>query len=132
MPIALPVPLLSRLGIFFVILICAACSVPEAPSNRYHSDAEDSQLESGPVKELQNQAIAAINQQRFQQARDYLQRAIKIQPRNAWNWHYLAQTYWHEGQYDRCLAMLERSRSYTSSEDLLRVANDWLEPKCQG
>ena len=62
--------------------------------------------------------------------RKQLQRAIKIQPRNAWSWHYLAQTYWRDAQYDRCLAMIERSNSYGGYDDALTTANDRLKFRC--
>ena len=124
-------PSLCRLATLLVIMMSASCSIPEPPANRYQSDAEVIQQEARPVAELHNQALAAIDDGQYQQAIDYLQRAIKIQPRNAWSWHYLAQTYWHEGQLERCLAMIERSSSYGSYDDVLGGANDRLRAQCQ-
>jgi hypothetical protein len=60
-----------------------------------------------------------------------LQRAIKIEPRNPHSWHYLAETYWRSGDNLRCLEMVERSRSYSSSADDLEHANQQLREKCQ-
>jgi predicted Zn-dependent protease len=124
--------LFSRLLILSLLLLSGACSVPQSPANRYQSDIEIDQPEASPVTELQSQALAAIKRNEYQQAIDYLQRAIKIQPRNAWNWHYLAQAYWHDGNYDRCLAMIDRSSSYGSYDQPLISANDKLQPKCLG
>ena len=64
---------------------------------------------------------------------DYLQRAIKIEPRNAWSWYYLADIYWRTGQYQRCLAMIERSMDYAAagSDDQLAGANTELQGQCQ-
>ena len=124
-------PSLNRLATLVVIMISASCSIAEPPANRYQSDVEVIQQEARPVAELHNQALAAIDDGQYQQAIDYLQRAIKIQPRNAWSWHYLAQTYWREGQLERCLAMIERSSSYASYDDVLGGANDRLRAQCQ-
>lgn len=131
MSIAFQAPLPRRLAILVIVSIIGACSVPKTPSNQYQSDVEASQPEAGPITELHNQALAALNEDQYQLAVDYLQRAIKIQPRNAWSWHYLAQTYWRDGQYDRCLSMIDRSDSYGSYDDDLGAANDRLKPKCE-
>lgn len=117
--------------LIIVAMAMFACSVPQEPSNRYQSDTETTQLEARPVAELHNQALAALNQNQNQQAIDYLQRAIKIQPRNAWSWHYLAQSYSQDTQYDRCLAMIERSISYGASDNVLEHANTRLKNYCQ-
>ena len=130
MPVEFTPRLLHRLAILAILSAATACTIPQKPPNRYQDDIKVSQLEARPVTELQNQALAALNQEQYQLAVDYLQRAIKIQPRNAWSWHYLAQTYWRDAQYDRCLAMIERSNSYGSFDDALLSANDRLKPKC--
>lgn len=121
---------ISHLVMLFVISITVGCSIQEPPANRYQRDAEVNQIEAKPVVELQNQALAALEDEQYQQAIDYLQRAIKIQPRNAWSWHYLAQAYWHKGQPDSCVEMIQRSSSY-ASDDTVRDANDHLRVQCQ-
>jgi outer membrane protein assembly factor BamD (BamD/ComL family) len=131
MSVTAPLRLFYRLTTLSLLSIVGACTISEIPSNRYQDDIEVSMVEARPVTELQNQALAALGEEQFQLAIDYLQRAIKIQPRNAWSWHYLAQTYWRDAQYDRCLAMIERSNSYGVFDDALVSANDRLKPKCQ-
>jgi len=113
-----------------VVSIITACSIPEPPANRYQSDVDVSQPEAQPVAELHSQALAALDAGQYQQAIDYLQRAIRIQPRDAWSWHYLAQTYWRQGQFERCLEMIERSSSYAIDE-VVDGANDKLKVQCQ-
>lgn len=114
------------------MLLMTACTVPKVNNNQYQTSVESDQPETGPVSELHNQALAALDQNNFQQAIDYLQRAIKIQPRNAWSWHYLAQSYWSNGQKDQCRSMIDRSDSYSSYDELLISANASLKSKCQG
>jgi len=114
-----------------MVSIITACSIPEPPANRYQSDVEVSQLEAQPVAELHKQALAALDAEQYQQAIDYLQRAIRIQPRDAWSWHYLAQTYSHQGEPERCLEMIERSSSYANDDEVVADANDKLRMQCQ-
>ena len=123
--------IISRLAVLLAIMMGASCKIPEPPPNRYEGDVEVIQQQARPVAELHKQALAAIDDGQYQQAIDYLQRAIKIQPRNAWSWHYLAQTYWREGQFGRCQAMIERSSSYAGYDDVVGDANDRLRTQCR-
>ena len=112
-------------------LVLAACAT-EPRYNRYQLPAGQSQPgQQGAVAELQRNARQALERQAYQQAIDLLQRAIKIEPRNPHSWHYLAETYWRSGDKPRCLEMVERSRSYSSSVDDLEHANQQLREKCQ-
>ena len=137
MPVTNPVTSLRRLAILLLLLCGSACQVPEQPvDNRYERAFETTvsaqQSGSPAVIQLQNQALAAINEDQYQLAIDYLQRAIKIQPRDAWSWYYLADIYWRTGQYPRCLAMIERSMDYAAGDDdQLAGANAELLEQCQ-
>ncbi len=121
-----------RLALLAILSIGAACSVPDEPlENQYQRDVDSAQPESEPIRQLHNQALAAINEGQYQQATDYLQRAIKIEPRNAWSWHYLADVHWRKGERERCLAMIERSQSNANNDDRLDSANESLRAQCQ-
>jgi tetratricopeptide (TPR) repeat protein len=139
-----PAATFRPLAIVVLIALFSACQAPEpVPDNRYQRTIENtssvntasaSQVPSTsqPVIQLQNQALAAINEDQYPLAIDYLQRAIKIEPRNAWSWYYLADIYWRTGQYQRCLAMIERSTDYTAGDDdQLAGANTELQGQCQ-
>jgi tetratricopeptide (TPR) repeat protein len=135
MPITDSVTSLQRLAIVLLLLFTSACQAPEPPvDNRYQRAPENTsaagQAASSPVVQLQNQALAAINENQYQLAIDYLQRAIKIQPRDPWSWHYLADIYWRKGQYDRCLAMIDRSSGYAVNDAALADANANLRAQC--
>lgn len=120
-----------RLVVVMLSLVLASCTTANINTEQYHGAATKDQASSGPVAELQRQAIAALNQQQFDLAIGYLDRAIKIEPRNALSWHYLAQSYWHKKSYRQCLDMLERSFSYSTVEDDLDRANAALKIQCQ-
>ena len=127
---------LRRLAIILLLLSSSACQVPEPPVDNRYQRAPESTTSAGqappsPVVQLQNQALAAINEDQYQLAIDTLQRAIKIQPRDPWSWHYLADIYWRKGQYDRCLEMIDRSSSYAVDDAALADANADLRARCQ-
>ena len=119
-----------RITAILLSLFIVSCAVPTIDTKQYHGDTNQSQASSGPVAELQRLAISALNRQQFDQAVTYLQRAIKIEPRNALSWHYLAQSYWHKKSFRQCLDMIERAYSYSTAEDDLDRANAALKTQC--
>ena len=142
MPVTNPVTSLRRLAIVLLLVSSSACQIQvseETEDNRYQRALETpstaavtkGQPTLGPVIQLQNQALAAINENQYQLAIDYLQRAIKVQPRDPWSWHYLADIYWRQGQYDRCLAMIDRSSGYAVNDTRLASDNAALRAQCQ-
>ncbi len=120
-----------RTGLWLALLLIASCSGTEITQVRYQSEATGSQRIDGPVAELHRKATEALNAKHYQQSVEYLQRAIKIEPRNAFSWHYLAQTYWHSKNYARCRDMVKRSISYSSAVDDLDRANTLLMTQCE-
>jgi Tfp pilus assembly protein PilF len=126
----------SRLAIVALLLLGGACQAPQpVPDNRYKRAADSNQAGtatlSQPVRQLHNQALAAINEDQYAQASDYLQRAIKIQPRNGWSWHYLADVHLRQGERERCLSMLQRADAYAQGDARLVAANAELRAECQ-
>ena len=122
---------MRKLQLLLLALMLGACAL-EPQYNRYQSPPQQDQSgQSGAVAELQRNARDALSQQAYQQAIDYLQRAIRIEPRNPFSWHYLAETYWRSGDRRRCLEMIERSLSYSSSADRLEDANQKLRARCE-
>ncbi|MCP4768895.1 MAG: tetratricopeptide repeat protein [Gammaproteobacteria bacterium] len=132
MPVVVFSRSLFRLALLVALSIGVGCSVPEAPQeNPYQQPVDSGESGSEPIRLLHNQALAAINESQYQQASDYLQRAIKIEPRNAWSWHYLADVHWRQGELERCLAMIQRSQSYAGDDEQLAGANQLLMDQCQ-
>jgi Tfp pilus assembly protein PilF len=122
----MPLKLLSLL----LLLLLSACAV-EPAYNRYELPAAAGQPGESAVAQLQRKAREALEHSDYQQAVDYLQRAIKIEPRNPYSWHYLAETYWLSGDLRRCAEMADRSFSYSSEADRLDAANRRLKEQCQ-
>lgn len=117
--------------VIYVLLafVVNSCGIPPT-QNRYQQAPVETDANSGAVAELQQKAIMALQQQNTRLSIDYLERAIKIEPRNAMSWHYLAQSYFDQHDFDKCLAMIERSMSYGYRSDDFSDANEALKQKC--
>ena len=135
MPLNLTVTRYLRTAICLLVLMLAACQTPtpvsDNPYERTPQATESGEtVMSKPVQQLHNQALAAINEDQYEQAADYLQRAIRIEPRNGWSWYYLADIHWRQGQYEQCRAMLDRASSYASGDGRLTDAVTELDGMC--
>lgn len=127
-----------RLPVYLLLGLLAACQTP-APvtDNPYQRPApvtgaaSQSAVAPAPVRELHNQALAAINEDQYQLAVDYLQRAIRIAPRNGWSWYYLADVHWRQGELERCLSMLDRADAYALGDARLNDASRELRGRCR-
>jgi Tfp pilus assembly protein PilF len=117
--------------LWLLALLLSGCTF-EQSYNQYQIPAQQNQPgQHGAVAELQQNARQALSRRDYQRAVEYLQRAIKIEPRNPHSWHYLAEAYWRSGDNRRCIEMIERSFSYSSSADDLDHANQQLREMCQ-
>ena len=121
---------IKKLAPMLLILLVASCAGPRIETKRYHQISDVDRSGTAAVSELQNEAIRALDRGNTQQAVDYLQRALKIEPRNPFNWYYLAQVYQYSKNFDRCIDMLERSISYSFGNDDLDSANRALRDQC--
>lgn len=122
---------LIRFGLLAMLLLQLAGCAPAPTSNRYQLPAGQAQPGQAAVDELQRRARQALEQRAYAQAVEYLQRAIRIEPRNPLSWHYLAVTYRSSGDYPRCVEMARRSFSYSSGDENLDAANRQLTETCQ-
>lgn len=52
-----------------------------------------------------------------------LERALRIEPRNAWLWHELAQLRLAQGQYAQSIALAQKSISFSGNERRLQALN---------
>lgn len=120
---------LKPLLLITLFLLLTSCMVVPQ-ENRYERVAMSTRAPTGPVAELHRDAMTALTQDNSREAIDLLQRAIKIQPRNPYSWHYLALSYWQEENYGKCLEMIERSRSYSAALYDLEKLNQSLKEQC--
>ena len=126
-----------RLALLCLLLLGSACQqLPEPVSDNPYQRTPDQNTDiaataSQPVQQLHNQALAAINEDQYAQADDYLQRAIKLQPRNGWSWYYLADVHWRQGQHERCVSMLDRAEAYAQGDQQLVADTAELREQCR-
>jgi len=52
-----------------------------------------------------------------------LERALRIEPRNAWLWHELAQLRLKQGQYAQAISVAQKSNSFSGRERRLQALN---------
>ncbi len=123
-------PLIRRLIFIVLAQWLASCAV-EPAHNPYQLPADESQPGDSAVVELQQRARQALDGGDFRLSIEYLQRAIRIEPRNPYSWHYLGATYRASGDYRRCLEMIERSISYSDEGSDLDAPNRRLRQICQ-
>ena len=62
----------------------------------------------------------------FNQAASAVERALRIEPENAWIWHLLAQIYHLQSDHEMARNMAEKSSSLAGSNAGLRAQNSWL------
>ena len=123
--------LVRNLLIVIFLFASVSCATPAINTEKFHGLPPTDQSISAPVSELQRLALTALQQKQYEQAIAYLQRAIKIEPRNAVSWHYLARSYWHNQNFQRCQDMIERSYGYSQARDNLDSANALLKKLCE-
>jgi cytochrome c-type biogenesis protein CcmH/NrfG len=121
---------LAQGWLIILTVLASACTVPMINTDQYQYVKTTEQASNGPVVELQRLASDALNLQQYDLSINYLQRAIKLEPRNAHSWHYLAKTYWHIQSFSQCLDMIERSYSYSQVNDDLDSSNNELKTQC--
>lgn len=75
------------------------------------------------VVALLNDANSAMQNGRDDRAAASLERALSIEPRNAWLWHRLASTRLKQGNLEQAAALAAKSNSFASKDRKLQAAN---------
>lgn len=75
------------------------------------------------VVSLLNEANLAMQNGRDDRAAASLERALSIEPRNAWLWHRLASTRLRQGDLSQAAALAAKSNSFASPDRTLQAAN---------
>ncbi len=124
-------PMYKKILLWVCLCMLLVSCVMSPQHNRYQSKPASAKTTTGPVAGLHRRALDALAQNNASLSIDILQRAIKIEPRNALSWHYLALSYRQNRNLPKCLAMVERSLSYSAVGDDLDQANRTLKEQCQ-
>jgi len=122
-------PLIRRLILIAAVSWLASCAL-EPAHNRYQLPAGETQPGDSAVVELQQRAKQALANGDYRLSIEFLQRAIHIEPRNPYSWHYLGESYRASGDYRRCVEMVDRSYSYSDEGSDLDALNRRLRQIC--
>ncbi len=125
---------------FYIILtlalsvVVASCAVKTKQIDSLDPLAHDNQVahqvikpdsQTGDaVKALLEDARGAASSGNIPRAEALLERALRIEPRNAVLWHYIAKMKLHQGQYSKAIGMAAKSNSMVKNDTSL-MADNW-------
>lgn len=97
---------------------------PPADTEVVNAPPEGDETPANPaVVALLNDANLAMQNGRDDRAAASLERALSIEPQNAWLWHRLASTRLRQDELDQAAALAAKSNSYASPDRKLQAAN---------
>lgn len=125
------------LKFFYIVILLffvSACSIKTKKTESLDPLAHDNQLEhqvikpdsrtGAAVKSLLVDARGAASSGNISRAESLIERALRIEPRNAVLWHYMAKMKLHQGRYSKAIGMAAKSNSMVKNDDTL-MADNW-------
>ncbi len=98
----------------------AAVAVPNAPTTPAVAPAAPAATGKNAVQLLIDDANKAVRENRLDKAASSLERAVRLEPRNASIWYDLAQIRLHQKNYAAAEQMANKSISFTKNEELIQ------------
>jgi len=119
---------------FFAVLLLAGCATVEtpAPVSEPQPVPTSPQSESIAVAGLMDSARADVAANRLGSAAASLERALRIEPRNARLWHELALVRLKQGDYAQAASTAARSNTLAGNDASLRAANQRIIEEARG
>jgi predicted Zn-dependent protease len=118
----------------FLLLLCClfpvACTTTRPPALELPGEPADKVIYPSPqtspaVVDLLNQARTATQQGDLQKAEVLLERSVRIEPRNATLWNYLAKLRLHQGRLQEAIGLAAKSNALASSSADKLKADNW-------
>ena len=108
-----------------VLLLLSGCATvePPAPASEPEPIASETPSENIAVARLMDNARADMDANRLGAAAATIERALRIEPRNARLWHELARVRLRQGEYAQAQSLAARSNTWAGSDQALRAAN---------
>lgn len=100
-------------------------SQPTEPSPKSYTPT------TGPAASLYASAQEAMTRGNYQQAEITLERALRIEPRNAHYWHTMAQIKYEQQAYSQAVHLCSKSNSFARGNSELTRINNSLKEKAQ-
>jgi len=122
------------LCITIVACLLTSCSIKAAKESSLDPLANNNQTDyqvikpdsdtGDAVKSLLVDARGAASSGNISRAESLLERALRIEPRNAVLWHYMAKMKLHQGRYSKAIGMAAKSNSMVTNNNAL-MADNW-------
>lgn len=128
----LRLPLTSSLALLASVLLLAGCAGmrPAGEGFELEPDAAEAKNQIRPTPQTSRAALALLDKARraAQQgdlavAEAQLERALRIEPRNAVLWHYMAKLRLHQGRLDQAAGLAAKSNSLDRGDRRLQADN---------
>ena len=123
--------------LYLVVLVLAGCATPPAPEQPPAAPPPKEvpappQAQTTAVASLMDSARADTAAGRLTNAAASLERALRIEPRNARLWHELAQVRLRQRDYAQAESLATRSNTLAGGDAELRAANQRLIEEVRG
>jgi predicted Zn-dependent protease len=98
-----------------------------------HEEMPRSELkpQKGPAQAIFRDAEQAMQKGQYKQAEILLERALRIEPRNAWYWHAMGRVQYEQGSFDQAMQFCLKSNSLAGKDTDLKLQNRLLLEKVQ-
>ena len=110
------------------ILVVFGCAAPKQAS--VELPGEDPNKTVGPDKGTSSAVISLLEKARdatkqgdYQRAEVLLERTVRIEPRNASLWHYLAKLRLHQTRYNEAIGLAQKSNNLARTNKHLKADN---------
>lgn len=123
-------PLCRRLALFVLVVVilngCAAPRKTEPPSSPLLPPPSEYKPVTGPAAALYKEAEVALQSDRLADSEILLERALRIEPRNPYYWHSMAQVKYRQGKYRDTVQFCLKADSLAGKQPQLVVRNKEL------
>ncbi len=108
---------LRRIFPVLFVLFVTACAGPQMTGE------DTSALTGRAAASLLARADTHVQAGQWEQAAALLERALRIEPRNAWLWHHLATLRLRQGRYAQAVSLANKSNSLAPGDTVLQEKN---------
>ncbi len=117
MPVLTPNFYPLRFVLLLIVLVIAACAGPQK------SEQAPAPKAGRAVTSLLAKADTRAQAGEWGQAAALLERALRIEPRNAWLWHHLATVRFQQKRYAQAVSLANKSSSLAPGDAALQEKN---------
>jgi len=120
---------MKRLELLLITILLTSCAAPRQAG--VELPGEDPQKTIPPQRGTSSAVIGLLENAReatqagdYQRAEVLLERTVRIEPRNATLWHYLAKLRLHQGRYQEAIGLASKSNNLGKDNKHL-MADNW-------